>query len=81
MNATGSTDSATGARLNVDRFDAECLLRDATSDASRAELVGVDRATVWRWRTGRQQPSLDTIAHLAATFAVSVDDLIDRSAA
>jgi len=79
VTATAITIDATGPRLNVDRLVAECASRGALTDSTRAALLGVDRGTVWRWRHGKQVPSLDVITRIATTLGLSVDDLLVRS--
>jgi len=52
--------------MRFDVFDRHAEQLGATTDAAKAELIGVDRITLWRYRTGRLTPSLDramTIAH------------------
>lgn len=34
------------------------------SDASFARLLGVESSTVWRWRTGKRQPSIAAAAEI-----------------
>lgn len=81
MTATTNSKSATPPRLNFDVFDVECAKRGALDDTARGRLVGVDRTTVWRWRHGRQYPSLDAVSRIAEQFEVPVEDLIERRAA
>jgi DNA-binding XRE family transcriptional regulator len=81
VNATAPVPDATPIRLNVDVFVAECASRGALNDSARGELFGVDRGTVWRWRHGRQVPSLDLIARMASVFEVPVERLLDQVAA
>lgn len=61
-------------------FDVECAKRGALDDTARGRLVGVDRTTVWRWRHGRQFPSLEVVSRIAQQFDVPVEDLIERGA-
>lgn len=62
-------------------FDREAARLHATDESSRAELAGVDRTTLWRWRHGKQTPSLEKATDIAARFGISVEDLIERAAA
>lgn len=68
-------------RIDFAVFDRECALRGATDETARAELVDVDRTTLWRWRKGAQTPSLDVVSRVADRFGLPVDDLIERRAA
>ena len=81
VNATDTSRSATAPRLNFDVFDVECATRGALDDTARGKLVGVDRTTIWRWRNGRQFPSLDVVARIADQFGLPVEHLIERRAA
>lgn len=86
MTATGNPPSATVAAtprlcIDFDVFDRECALRGATDESARAELVDIDRVTLWRWRKGKQTPSLEVVTRIAGVFGLAVDDLILRRAA
>lgn len=76
-----ATDATPVARLRLDVFDANTERLGAVTDAARAELLGVDRATIWRWRNGRLTPSLDRAMAIAEVLGIELGDLIDRSAA
>ena len=41
-----------------------------------ANLVGISRASVADWETGRHEPPLDTIIELCKIFEVSADYLL-----
>ena len=64
----------------MDVFDANAERLGATTDAAKAELIGVDRATIWRWRNGHLTPSLHRAMAIAELFDVKLSDLIDRAA-
>lgn len=85
MTATASGSPATAdatppAAIDFTVFDRECAKRDATSEPARARLADVDRTTLWRWRTGRQTPTLDAAARIAETFGITIDQLTGRAA-
>lgn len=84
MTATVSGQSpATGAtppRIKFEVFDREAAKLGAKDETARAELAEVDRTTLWRWRNGKQFPSLDRAARIAARFRVSLDELIEMDA-
>ena len=63
------------------RFDRVLALLSATGiDDLRelAELIGVDKSTLWRIQTGRVKPSADVIAKLSAAFPlVPLGELVE----
>lgn len=62
-------------------FDLKCAERGALDEEARAALAGVDRVTLWRWRKGIRKPNGTNLARIAATLAVSLDELAGRRAA
>jgi DNA-binding XRE family transcriptional regulator len=79
VTATPSGDSpatvATG-RIDFELFDAKCADKGALDDVARADLVDVDRTTLWRWRNGRQAVSLEAAVRIADRLEVKLDDLL-----
>lgn len=65
-------------RIDFATFDIKCAERGALDEAARAELVDVDRTTLWRWRNGRQTPTLAQAVDIAERFGISVEELIGR---
>lgn len=70
----------------VGRLDAMLLDRltakfEARSDTARAKLLGVDRASLYRWRTGRFAPNLTVAQRIAEQLGTTVDELFPRRAA
>lgn len=61
-------------------FDTKCAERGALDEVARAELVGANRTTLWRWRTSRQTPTLAQALDIALALGISVDELIGRAA-
>lgn len=54
-------------------------MRDATgmTGAELSRRLGVDRATIWRWESGRQKPeNLDTVKAFADLFALDVESAL-----
>ena len=46
------------------------------SQESLAELMGIQRAQVWRWESGNGNPRLDTLIKLSKILNVQVTDLV-----
>ncbi len=59
-------------------MDRKCAERGALDDVARAGVVGVDRVTLWRWRHGRQAPSLARVTQIARRFEITVEELIEQ---
>lgn len=66
--------------MNWDVIAAGCDHRGATTDEQRAELLGVDRRTIIRWRHGQTGARLSTAHRVARALGVSLDDLIGGTA-
>lgn len=83
MSATQRRDTvaAHATVIDFDVFDEACKEQGAVDEEARAELVGTDRVTLWRWRTGRTQPGLRRVAGIATTLGVTVDELLGGRAA
>lgn len=64
--------------MRLEVFDRGAEALGAMSDQAKADLVGVDRSTIWRWRVGHQTPNLDTILSIAMKLDLLVDDLVER---
>lgn len=89
MIATSSTTHsgaiATSPRLQFDEVinprAAEILKIpvEEVKDHHIADLVGVSRETVSRWRNGHMQPTLTMTFHIAAVFSVSVQALTGQA--
>lgn len=61
--------------INRAVFDARCAELGATTEEDRARLIGVDRATLWRWTAGVKKPSLDAISNACTTLDLTRDAL------
>ncbi len=66
--------------MRLDVFDRHAAKLGATTDAARAELIGVDRITMWRYRTGRLTPSLDRAMKIADVLGCDLRDLFPKAA-
>jgi len=77
---TDATD-ATLVRMRLDVFDLYAERRGAHTDADKARLIKVNRSTMWRYRYGKQQPSLDKAAKIAAVLGIPLETLIETGAA
>lgn len=79
MPATQATPArATDATLRLDfaAIDLWAAKSGVTGDTAIGRLIGMDRITVWRYRTGRQAPGLDAALRIAAALGVRVEDII-----
>lgn len=47
-----ATTEATAAQLNWTQIEARCIALGATTAEARADVLGADRTTVWRWKQG-----------------------------
>lgn len=61
--------------FNEPHFNERCAAKGATSEAACAELAGVDRRTLSRWRAGEFIASLDAALVTAKRLDTTVDDL------
>lgn len=71
--------SATPA-LDFQVIDARAVELGVTSEAALAELLGVDRTTVWRWRKGRGI-AFDTADQVAEALQLPLESIRARRAA
>lgn len=81
--AQGGVRPATDAaliQLDFALFDRKCAEKGATNEVARAELVGVNRITLWRWRVGHQKPNLEAATRIAHLFDTTVEELIGGTA-
>lgn len=71
-----TTPAASGATpaLDFQVIDAKALDLGVTSEAALAELLGVDRTTLWRWRKGRGI-AFDTADQVAAALQLPLDSI------
>lgn len=82
MTATpGGVSPATVATpgINFALLDKLCAEQGATDEVARADLLDVNRTTLWRWRNGIQTPGLDVAARIAGRLNITVDELIGRA--
>lgn len=66
-------------KLRTDLFDELTSRLGATSDVERARLVGVDRATIYRLRLRRFNPSIEVAQRMAQTLGTTIDELFERA--
>ena len=78
--STATPDATPRVAIDFFVFDEKCREKGAKDETARAELAGIDRTTLWRWRHGRQQPTLLNAARIAETFGITVDELTGRAA-
>lgn len=73
-----SGNPATAVRFRFGVIDAWAAKRGAVGDSAIAGLLGTDRTTIFRYRTGRISPTLDRAVGFADLMGVKVDDIIER---
>ena len=73
---------------NFGKIFNELCEKSGRSNSEIAKILGVDRATIGRWRTGERTPKLSTLPEIAQLFGVDVqifsfvdnkEELKDRS--
>lgn len=69
------TTATDASPLDGDLFDRLTHELGADDDSARAKLLGVDRATLYRWRHGKYAPRHEIAARIAKTLGTTVDDL------
>jgi DNA-binding XRE family transcriptional regulator len=83
MSASAGTDKtaipATAARFNSELFDERCAALEATTEVARAALVGVDPATLYRYRKGQFAPRQEIALRIAELLDVSIEQLWVRA--
>jgi transcriptional regulator with XRE-family HTH domain len=67
--------------MRFDIFDQHAEALGASSDAEKAALIGVDRITLWRYRTGRQNPTLERAMYIAERIGCDLHALFPKAAA
>lgn len=88
MQATQSRNQATAktsvrtVKLRSDVFDALCIRRDkdAQTNGKRAELLELDRVTVYRLRRHLMVASVSMAWHIAQKLGCTVEDLFSPNA-
>lgn len=76
----GATDATPSARLNFTVIDERMKeLGLATTDSALGELAGLDRATIWRYRTDNLRPLLETTVRIADALGVPVQNIVERT--
>ena len=77
-------DTAESLRQNRDlrafrRFDEMALEERGMTPHELAKAIGVNHQNIYRWESGKTQPSLEMCIRLADFFGVSLDELVGRS--
>lgn len=75
-----ATDATPVVQMRFDLFDEHAERLGAATDAAKAELIGVDRITLWRYRTGRLTPSLDRAMTIAERLGCDLHLLFPKAA-
>jgi transcriptional regulator with XRE-family HTH domain len=76
VSATTGTETATEVPLDFEVINERAGLLNI-SKGRLAELAGVDRTTMWRYRQG-MMPSLEIARRLAAGLRLSVDEITGK---
>lgn len=74
------TSAASPVRLRGEVFDELTSRKGATSDPERAQLVGISKATLSRWRGRKFTPSLEHALRVAEKLDTTVDELFEAVA-
>lgn len=79
--ATSNATVATpGARLNFTAIHERMKEMGLTpTDIALADLTGLDRATLWRYRTDNLRPLLETAVRVADALGIPVQDIVERT--
>lgn len=80
-NAERGTSATPHVVLRVEVFDTLTAKFGATTDVARAELLGVDRATLQRLRKRKFHPRIATALRMADRLGTTFDELFERVAA
>lgn len=78
--AASVASGAAEPRIDFAIFEAKCAEHGATTDVARAQVVGVNRTTIWRWRKGLCAPDLTVATEIAEQFGITLDELTGRAA-
>jgi DNA-binding XRE family transcriptional regulator len=73
--------NTTAIRLRNELFDELTERLGATNDTARAQLVGVDRKTLWRIKQAKFTASLEVAVRMADRLGTTVDELFEQVAA
>jgi transcriptional regulator with XRE-family HTH domain len=77
--AEGATAATLGARLNFTAIHAQMKQMGlASTDIALAEITGLDRATLWRYRTDNLRPLLETAVRIADALGLPMQDIVER---
>lgn len=76
MSATGGTYGQVKAHLNWTVILTRCIALGATTQRTRARLLGVNRTTLWRWRAGRSDISITCAQSLAQRIGLDLNDIL-----
>lgn len=72
---TLSPETAETPQLDWDLIDRLCANRGATTGTERAEMLGVGRASLYRWRDGAPM-TLANAAKIAARLGLALPDIM-----
>ena len=61
--------------MREDVFDTLCEAQGAVTEIAKAALVGCDRVTLYRIRTGKTNPSASSVLGWADRLGITVEEL------
>lgn len=78
--ADGATVATPSVRLNFTVIHERMKDMDlAPTDIALGDLTGLDRATLWRYRTENLRPLLETAVRIADALGLPVQDIVERT--
>lgn len=75
-----AADDSVGRRLDVELLDRLMAARGITSVKAQAEAAGVDRSTMFRWRSGELSMGVLDALKLADLAGTTVEQLLPKVA-
>lgn len=69
------TPASITVRFDNDRFDARTAELGADTEPAKADLCGVNRSTLYRYRTGQTVPSLPAAMQFARHLGLAAADI------
>lgn len=74
------TQATPSIHLRIETFDRRAEELGAATETAKAELVGTDRKTLWRYRERKIAPTLDVAMRWSERLGLTVEQLWERVA-